>query len=223
MTAALGREGDVHILDLGDGENRIDRAALQSLHAMLDEIEAAPAPRALVTLATGKFWCNGFDQEWMGANPGEVDLLLAEFRDLMARLVVLPVPTVAALQGHAFAAGAMLALAHDFRVVREDRGYFCLPEIDLRRPLSAASVAVVKAKVPASVLPDLLIAARRYGGADAVTAGLAGAAVSGDAVRATAIELAASLAPKDVASLAMTKQRLYGGIVHRLAEEASPA
>jgi enoyl-CoA hydratase/carnithine racemase len=222
MVATLGREGDVHVLDLGDGENRLDRDALRTLHALLDDVEAASAPRSLVTVADGKFWCNGFDQEWMAAHPRDVDRLLDEFRALLARLVLFPVPTVAALQGHAFAAGAMLALGHDFRVMREDRGYFCLPEIDLRRPLSAGSVAVVQAKVPASVLSDLLIGAHRYTGPEAVAAGLAGGVAPGDAIRSVAIELAASLAGKDPASLAVLKQRMYGAVVGGMAATGSP-
>ncbi len=215
----LGREGSVHVLDLGDGENRLDRDAIRSVHALLDEVEASPSPRALTTVADGKFWCNGFDAEWMAANPDGVDLLLQDFRVLLARLVTLPVPTVAALQGHAFAAGAMLALAHDFRMIRDDRGYFCLPEIDLRRALSPSSVALVQAKVPAPVVPDLLIAAHRYGGAEAVAAGLASAAVPAGDLRSKAVELAASLADKDSSTLGAVKERMYGAIVGRLSGE----
>jgi enoyl-CoA hydratase/carnithine racemase len=223
MTATLGLEGAVHVLDLGDGENRLDRDALRDIHALLDRVEAAPEPRALVTVASGKFWCNGFDQDWMGAHPAEVDLLLDEFRQLLGRLVLLPVPTVAAVQGHAFAAGGMLAIGHDFRVMREERGYFCLPEIDLKRALSAASVALVQVKVPASSWSDLLVAARRYTGPEAVAAGLAGATAAGDALRSAALELAGSLAGKDAATLAILKERMYGAVVADLAGEGSRA
>jgi enoyl-CoA hydratase/carnithine racemase len=206
---SLSVEGDVRVIDLGDGENRLDRDALGSLHRLLDEVEAAPAPRALVTTASGKFWCNGFDTGWMSQHPDEVDALFDDLRALMARLMLLPVPSVAAVQGHAFAAGAMLAFAHDFRVMREDRGYFCLPEIDLKRALSAPSVAVVRAKVSPSLLPELLIAARRYSGPDALAAGIVHAVAPGDGVRAAAIELAGSLAAKDPATLGVLKQRIY--------------
>ena len=209
MVPRLSVEGDVRVIDLGDGENRIDRDVLAAFHRLLDEAESAPEPRALVTVASGKFWCNGFDTEWIGRHPGEREVLFEEFRSLLTRLVLLPVPTVAALQGHAFAAGAMLALGHDFRVMREDRGYFCLPEIDLKIPLSAESVAVVRAKVPASLLPELLIEAHRYSGPEAVAAGLAHRAAPEEALRGAAMELATSLAGKDAATLAVVKQRAY--------------
>jgi len=216
MAFALSSDGALSVLDLGDGENRLDRDGIAELHRHLDAVEARPEPRALVTVAAGKVWCNGFDQEWMVAHPDEVDRLLDELRGLLARLTVLPVPTVAAVQGHAFAAGAMLAFAHDFRVMREDRGYLCLPEIDLKRALSPASVALVQAKVPPAAWPDLLIAARRFGGPDAVAAGLASRAVGEADVRPSAAELAGSLAGKDAATLAVVKQRLYGPVVERM-------
>jgi enoyl-CoA hydratase/carnithine racemase len=209
MGFSLSAEGDVRVVDLGDGENRLDRDAIASLHRILDEVESAPEPRALVTAASGKFWCNGFDTEWIARHPDQRDELFGDLRTLLRRLMRVPVPTVAALQGHAFAAGAMLALGHDFRVMREDRGFLCLPEIDLKIALSEGSVAVVRAKVSPALLPELLIAAHRYSGPEALAAGLVHRVAPDAALRAAAVELAASLAGKDAATLATLKQRMY--------------
>ena len=77
----------------------------------------------MVTTATGKFFSNGLDLEWLGAHGEEMAGYIARVQALFARVLELPVVTVAALQGHTFAAGAMLALAHDYRVMRADRGF----------------------------------------------------------------------------------------------------
>ena len=98
----LTRDGDLYLLDLGDGENRFTPAWIAELRGLLDTVGAAPAPRALVTTATGKFWSNGLDLDWVGDHPDEVDGYVADVQALLAAVLTLPVPTVAAVQGHAF-------------------------------------------------------------------------------------------------------------------------
>src|SRR4051812_29751318 len=117
----LDRQDDVFVLDLGDTENRFHPDWLAAVDAALDQVEKAGGNRALVTTATGKFFSNGLDLDWLGANGDRFRDYADAVQNLLARFLALEVPTVAALQGHTFAAGAMLALAHDFRVMRADR------------------------------------------------------------------------------------------------------
>ena len=58
-----------------------------------------------------------------------------------------PCITIAAINGHAFAAGAMVALAHDFRVMRNDRGFFCLPEVDIGMTFTDSMESVIKSRL----------------------------------------------------------------------------
>jgi enoyl-CoA hydratase/carnithine racemase len=58
-----------------------------------------------------------------------------------------PLPTVASFNGHAFGAAAMLATAHDYRVMRDDRGYFCFPEVDINIPFTPGIAALIQAKL----------------------------------------------------------------------------
>src|SRR6187455_3180922 len=111
----LSRTGDVFVLDLGDTENRFHPDWLAAVDDALTEVAKTDGPRALVTSATGKFWSNGLDLDWLGRNADQFQSYATSVQVLLARVLELPVPTVAALQGHVFAAGAMLALAHDFR------------------------------------------------------------------------------------------------------------
>jgi Delta3-Delta2-enoyl-CoA isomerase len=220
---SLERDGEVYLLDLGDGENRFNVDFFDALEAHLDEVQAAAAPRALVTKATGKFWSNGLDLEWMAANPELIEDFVPRVHELLARVLALDVPAVAALQGHTFAAGAMLALAHDQRVMRVDRGFFCLPEVDIQIPFTTGMNALITARLSPRAAHEAMTTGRRYGGADAAAAGIVDEAVEADRVLARAVELAAALAGKHPATLATIKERLYAPALAALRDrDAAP-
>jgi enoyl-CoA hydratase/carnithine racemase len=94
---SLDRDGEVFLLNLGDTENRFNADSVGAINALLDEVEATPQPRALVTTASGKTWSLGLDLDWIGAHAGEVVPFIASVQALLDRVLVMPVPTVAAL------------------------------------------------------------------------------------------------------------------------------
>ena len=218
----LDRSDDVFVLDLGDTENRFHPDWLASVNAALDEVEGAAGPRALVTAATGKFFSNGLDLDWLGAHADEHEEYVATVQALFARVLVLPVVTVAALQGHTFAAGAMLSLAHDFRVMRADRGFWCLPEVDIQIPFSLGMSALIQARLAPQTAHEAMSTGRRYGGADAVTAGIVDSAVEEAAVRSAAVEIAGAHAGKAGDTLATIKSRMYAPALAVLRERTAP-
>ena len=196
------------VLDLGDGENRFNGDSLDSLEACLQEVEAG-APAALVTTARGKIWSNGLDLEWMATQGEGAVPFVGRVQELLARVLEIGVPTVAALQGHTFAAGAMLALAHDQRVMRADRGYFCLPEVDIGIPFTPGMSALIAARLPVRTAIESMTTGRRYGGSDAAAAGIVDEAVAEQDVLPRALERAADLAGKDPGTLQIIKRRLH--------------
>ena len=212
----LERSGDVFVLDLGDTENRFSPDWLAAVDAALDEVERADGPRALVTAATGKFFSNGLDLDWLGAHPDRHEGYVADVHALFARVLALPLITVAALQGHTFAAGAMLSLAHDFRVMRADRGFWCLPEADIGIPFTPGMSALIQARLAPQTAHESMTTARRYGGGDARAVGIVDSAVGEDAVQTTALELAASLAGKAGDTLGTIKARMYAPVFDAL-------
>jgi enoyl-CoA hydratase/carnithine racemase len=205
----LDRDGDVYLLNLGDDENRFNPDWVGAVSALLDEVAAAPEPRALVTTATGKIWSNGLDLEWMGANTGDVGTFVPRVHALFGQMLALPVPTVAAIQGHCFAAGAMLAVAHDVRVMRADRGFFCLPEVDIHIPFTPPMAALIQARLSKAAAHEAMTTGRRYGGVEAEEAGIVDAAVVEDEVVSTAIVRAAALAGKHGPTLGAIKEGMY--------------
>jgi enoyl-CoA hydratase/carnithine racemase len=205
----LDRDGDVRILDLGSDENRFSPDWLTAVDEMLDEIAAADGPRSLVTRATGKFWSNGLDLDWLGAHGDQLASYVDSIHAVFAKTLTLPVPTVAAIQGHCFAGGAMLALAHDWRYMRADRGFFCLPEVDIHIPFTPGMSALIQAKTTPATATDAMTTGRRYGGPDAAAAGLVTEAVGEEKVFARALEHAAGLTGKAGSTLGTIKQRMY--------------
>ena len=205
---SLSRDRDLFVIDLGEDENRLNGEFVDSLEACLDEVEAA-APCALVTTARGKVFSLGLDLEWMGTQGEAAMDHVVRVHELLARMLEIGVPTVAALQGHTYAAGAMLALAHDQRVMRADRGWFCLPEVDLGIPFTEGMSELLAARLPYPAVHEAVVLGRRYGGAEAAEASVVDEAVPEEEVLSRACERALALAGKDPATMRTIKQRLY--------------
>jgi Delta3-Delta2-enoyl-CoA isomerase len=206
----LDRTGAVFVLTLGDDENRFHPDRLTAINAALDEAEAAEGAKAVVTTGAGKFYSNGLDLDFMAANPDASETNLADVHALFARVLAFPAPIVAAVQGHAFAAGAMLALAHDQIVMRADRGYFCLPEVDLGIPFTAGM------NTPIATAHEAMTTGRRYGGEDAHAAGIVAETGGEGEVLDIAVARAEALAPKAGAVFGAIKARLYAEVIAEL-------
>jgi enoyl-CoA hydratase/carnithine racemase len=205
--ATLKRDDDVYVLDLGADENRFHPDWLAAVNTALDEVEGSPAP--LVTTASGRIYSNGLDLDWLGQHGDELQSYVANVQALLARMLEFPVPTVAAVPGHVFAAGAMFALAHDFRVMRADRGFFCLPEVDINIPFTPGMAALIQAKLTPATAHEAMTTGRRFGGVDAAAAGLVDTAVPEDEVLTTALARARGLAGKNPQTLKAIKAQMY--------------
>jgi enoyl-CoA hydratase/carnithine racemase len=167
------RDGDVTILRMEADENRFHPTLLDGLNAALDAVESEDGPGAVVLTGQGRFFSNGLDLDYMAASgQEEAERVLGRVHALFARLLGFPVATVAAINGHVFAAGAMLALACDQRVMRDDRGYFCLPEIDLGIPFTAGMQELITSRLTPAAAREAMLTGRRYGAADALAAGI---------------------------------------------------
>ncbi len=224
--SAIGvtRDGPVFVLTMNAGENRFNRSFIDGLNGVLDEVERASGPAALVTTGgTEKFYSNGLDLAWLGSDEGreEGPRFVEDVITLFARFLTLPVPSVAAINGHAFAAGGMLAPAHDFRVMRADRGFFCLPEVDINVPLAPGMTALIQAKLEARVVVETILTGTRLGGPQCRERGIVDAAVAGPEVLPEAVERAAALAAKDRGTYGALKRGLYAGILPILRGEQS--
>ncbi|MFJ9871159.1 enoyl-CoA hydratase-related protein [Streptomyces sp. NPDC101165] len=218
----LERQENVFVLSLGDGENRFHPDWIASVNGALDEVEKTEGPRALVTAASGKFYSNGLDLDWLSAHADHYLDYVNSVHELFARMLSLPVITVAALQGHTFAAGAMFSLAQDFRVMRGDRGFWCLPEADINIPFTPGMSALIQARLAPQTAHEAMTTARRYGGHDAQAAGIVDRAVDEGAVQTTAIDIAQALVGKAGDTLGAIKALMYAPVLAVLREKNNP-
>jgi Delta3-Delta2-enoyl-CoA isomerase len=215
MSAHLEITDEIAILNLGDDENRFSPDWLETVNDFLDRIESGEA-KALVTTGLGKFYSNGLDLDWLAAHSDQGDWYLGQVHQLLARVLVASVPTVAAINGHAFGAGSMLATAHDFRVMRVDRGFFCFPEVDIHIPFSPGMAALIQAKLTPAAAVEAMTTGRRYGGADAETAGLVTATAEEGKVTTTAVGLVTPLKGKDPGTLQAIKSTMFASVTAAL-------
>ncbi len=189
---------DVAILWLArdpQDEVRFDRELLEGLDSALDDLAREPGLRGIVSVGSDRFFSNGYDLDWLASLEREARRdFIRDQQALLARFLELAVPAVAAISGHAIGAGALFALAHDERVARIDRGFFCLPEIDAGIPLRRGMMALVKARLRRSVARDAVLTGRRYPSVDAEAAGIVQACHPAEELVGRACERVRSLA-----------------------------
>lgn len=220
MTISLDYDEKIAILNLGDDENRFSPAFLDDINTRLDEVVASGA-HGLVTTATGKFYTNGLDLDWLTAHADQTQWYVGRVQGLLARMLTLPIPTAAAVVGHAFGAGAMLALAHDFRVMRADRGYFCFPEVDINIPFTPGMAALIQAKLTPQAAVASMTTGRRFGGEEAAGIGIVDSAAAEGAVTDAALALLRPLGGKNQGTLGAIKQTMFAQAVATLTAEGA--
>lgn len=207
----LARDGEIFTLTMNAGENRWNTTFVREIAQALDEVEASTGPAALVTLsADEKFFSNGLDLAWVGApddfpEAGDRTVFGHEFMTLMGRLITFPMPTIAAINGHAFGAGFMSALCHDIRIMREDRGFVCANEMQLGMRIPNPELALFRHKLPMPIFFETVQLARRWAGPAALNAGIVQGVCALEDLKANAIAKAKELAPLGA------NREVYGG------------
>eukprot|EP01132_Coremiostelium_polycephalum_P006627 gene6627-8199_t len=167
---SLEENEDIVLLTMNDNENRFNSTNVSSLNSCLDYIESLENVSCLITTSTSpKFYSTGLDLDWaLPLGKDNFIKFIDTFHHLLKRILVLPFVTISCINGHAFAGGAMFAIAHDFRVMRDDRGFFCLPEVDINIPLTPGMNALLQTKISNSVTyRDVVLLGKRYGGVEA--------------------------------------------------------
>jgi len=157
----------VAIITMTNGENRHNPDFTRAILQALDEIEKDPSIFAVLIASNDKKnWSQGIDLEWIMGVAARQDLpTIREFmyslNRMFSRILLYPMPVIAAINGHTFGDGAMLACACDFRFMKADRGFFCFPEVDINIPLLPGMQAIVKNVMPYYKFVELVLSGKR--------------------------------------------------------------
>ncbi|XP_018814223.2 enoyl-CoA delta isomerase 2, peroxisomal-like [Juglans regia] len=199
----LEKRGDLFFLTLtGDGEHCFSPTVIDSLISVLSQVKSqAVRGSALITTAHGKFFSNGFDLSWAqaaGSSSGARERLhhmVESFRPVASALLSLPMPTIAAINGHAAAAGFLFALSHDYVLMRHDRGVLYMSEVDLGLTFPDYFTAMMRSKIGSvSARRDILLRGMKIKGEEAVRTGIVDAAhESAESVVEAAVRLGEQL------------------------------
>jgi enoyl-CoA hydratase/carnithine racemase len=162
------KDETIAVLTMDNGPNLCNPVFFKAMMGALDEILEDESINGVVLGASDpKSWNTGIDLEWMGNAMAKGDMeAMQEFGETLFKLwdyfLLSPFPIVAAITGHAFANGAVIACACDFRFMREDRGYFCFPEIDVNVPFRPGIIDIAEKAVPKPLLQKMIYTGKRY-------------------------------------------------------------
>ncbi|MHC5109130.1 MAG: enoyl-CoA hydratase/isomerase family protein [Planctomycetota bacterium] len=166
-------EGGIATIQLNRGKvNALIPEVLAQCNAAIDQVEATDA-RAIVLTGHGPFFSFGFDVPHMYDWPREkFHPFITAFCDLYRRLFLLPIPVIAAINGHAVAGGCMIALAADVRIMVDGNGKVSLNEITFGANVFAGLVAMLRNLVPGQTAARILYHGETFSAQDAASLGL---------------------------------------------------
>ncbi len=218
----LTYDGSVAIVTMNNGANRHNLDFMTELKNKLDEaLENKDVKAAVLTSADEKSWSQGVDVEWLGArmaenNTEDIKAFMYAVNSVFKTLLLYPVPSIAAINGHAFGNGAILSCACDFRFMRADRGYFCFPEVDLGIPFLPGMISFMRKTIPEHRLYDFMLTGKRAGGGEMEAEGVVVKAVEGgEATLASAVEFAKTF-DKKRGIFKEIKKRLHKEIIETI-------
>ncbi|KAG8816852.1 hypothetical protein FRC17_000165 [Serendipita sp. 399] len=151
------------------------------------------ASGALIIIANRKqqkFFSNGFDFPKLLKKP---HFIPNSYDPILKHLLGFPIPVIAAINGHAFAAGFMLALACDYRIMKSQKAWLSMNEILFGGPIPRSFSTLFNAKcTDAMVVRKVFLEAHRFTAQEALQVKLVDELVEGDsdAVFAAAVKLA---------------------------------
>jgi enoyl-CoA hydratase len=174
--------------------NAIDVAFLEQLDGVLAGIEQRPDVSAMVLTGSSRVFSAGLDLKLIpDFDRVQQNLLIAVLNRALYRLYAMPVPVVAAINGHAIAGGFVLALACDRRVAVDEDALFGLTEVRVGVPYPQAAITIVQTELAPAVARELVLVGKNHDPAEALALGMVDELRPADAVLQRSLALAQEL------------------------------
>jgi enoyl-CoA hydratase/carnithine racemase len=161
------KQNDIAVITMCNEANRQNLVFAEQMNMCLDQIlEDKNIFSIVLTSSDEKNFSQGIDVEWLKQKFIEQDFdsiktFMYGMNTVFKRLLLMPLPVIAAINGHAFGNGAILSCACDFRFMRKNKGFFCFPEVDVNIPFLPGMIAFVRKAVPEYLFNDMLLSGRR--------------------------------------------------------------
>lgn len=197
-------------LDRPDRLNALTFDVYADLRDLLAEIEHRDDVRVLVITGEGRGFCSGGDvDDIIGELQGADTRQLLDFTRMTGAVVErvrrLPMPVIAAVNGTAAGAGAVIALAADLRVLAESASFhFLFTKVGLAGA-DMGSAYLLPRVVGLGRATEILLLGDRIDAAEAVGMGLAGRVVPDENLAAETSDLARRLADGPASAYGATK------------------
>lgn len=217
MTWEIERRGNVAVVTMTTNKvNAQNPAFFDDLHRAFDRLEGDFSDCAVVLTGTGKVFSAGLDFDhhfplFARRSISEIDEWFEVYRATNLRLFQYPRPTVAAINGHAYAGGLITALCCDLRIASEGPLEFSLNEVPIGIPMPAVYVEIIKHATGSKTGAEMTLFGRVYDAAAALRLGVLHQVVPAERLIDEAVSAAGAIDGDCHTAYAFAKQALQAG------------
>lgn len=215
--------GGVRVLTLDHPPaNAIDRDLLDALGDACAAAARDDAVSAIILTGKGRFFCGGLDLKYMTSTPGGMSLGFDLGNgDGVYALWTLPKPTVAMINGHAIAGGAILALACDVRIAAATGAKIGLNEVAIGLAYPIGAFELARLALTTQQAKRVMLGAQLHDAAAACALGLVDESVDPGQLEEVCLNRARLLGSYSGQAYAHTKHNLQKEAIERVAHQTT--
>lgn len=149
-----------------NNKNRMDLTFAEQMQEIFAKVLSDTSVTSMIlTSSDEKFFSMGVHVDWLEERLRENDTVsvkkfLFGMQEVFKQILLMPIPVIAAINGHAYGNGSIICGACDFRFMRSDRGYFCFPEIDLNIPFLPSMFLWLQRAIPHALFNSMALTGR---------------------------------------------------------------